>query len=101
MFQPTWGTFTAFEKRFITTSKIPKPFVFPSSEKLHINCIPKQIPRTGCFRVGIILSKPLSCNIFIAELASPTPGKITLSAVFISSILLDKIAFTPKRLKAN
>ena len=37
----------------------------------------------------------------MAELASPTPGKITLSAVFISSILFDKMASTPKRLKAN
>ena len=100
-FQPICGTLTAFENFFIATLKIPSPFVFPSADELHISCIPKQIPKTGCFNVGITLSKPLSCSIFIAELASPTPGKIILSAALISSILFDKTASTPKRLNAN
>ena len=80
---------------------MPKPFVSPSSVCKHISCIPKQIPKTGCLSVGIKISKPLSLSIFIAELASPTPGKITLSAAFISSGSFDKMASTPKRLKAN
>ena len=37
----------------------------------------------------------------MAELASPTPGKIILSAAFMSSISLDKTAVTPNLSKAN
>ena len=75
--------------------------MFPSSVDLQSNCIPKQIPKTGCFKVGINLSNPLSRSIFMALFASPTPGNIILSAAIISSGLSDRIASTPKRLKAN
>ena len=37
----------------------------------------------------------------MAVLASPTPGKIILSAAKISFGSLDNTASTPKRLKAN
>jgi hypothetical protein len=87
-----FGTFTLVVNLITSISKIPKPFVSPSSEALHINY--KQIPKTGCFNVGIKLSKPLSKSIFIAELASHS-GKITLSAALISSGLLLKTALNP------
>ena len=38
-----------------------------------------QIANTGCARLTITLSNPCSCKYFIAEEASPTPGKRTLS----------------------
>ena len=34
---------------FTVSLNIPRHFVSFSSEYLHINCIPRQIPRTGCF----------------------------------------------------
>ncbi len=101
VFHPICGTFTEVEKRFTATSNIPNPLVFPSSSLRHINCIPKQIPNTGWFSFVITSSKPASLSFFIAELASPTPGNIILSAAFISSASLDKTAVTPNLSKAN
>ena len=100
-FQPICGTFT-FGVNFTTsTLKIPKPIVLPSCDLLHINCIPKQIPKTGCFKVGISTSSPLSTSILMAELASPTPGKIILSAAFISFQSLLSTALKPNLSIAN
>jgi hypothetical protein len=42
------------------------------------------MPRTGCFKSLITLSRFFSLRKDMALLASPTPGKITLSAELIS-----------------
>ena len=62
--------------------------------------MPKQIPKTGCFNAVIKVSKFLCCRYCIAVLASPTPGKITLSADLICSGSSVTIASTPKRSSA-
>ena len=89
-------------ENFLTVvEKTPRPLSLFSSKKLHINCIPKQIPNTGCFKVGISVSNLFSCNAFKAGMALPTPGKITLSDSSIFFVLLVKIALMPIRSSAN
>ena len=65
------------------------------SESLHNNCIPRQIPKSGCLSAGISKSNSVSRREFIAKEASPTPGKTTLSALEISSKLLVSLAENP------
>jgi len=51
-----------------------------SSLSRHISCMPMQMPSTGCVRVGMSASSPRSRSLAIADEASPTPGRSTLSA---------------------
>ena len=59
------------------------------------------MPNTGCFKFIITSSKFFSFKYFIAELASPTPGKITLSDDFKILILSVTTALIPIRSRAN
>ena len=86
LFQPICGTNSVGGNFFTTVLNMLRHSVLFSSEKLHINCCPKQMPKTGCVSAGISLSSPFSFKYFIAVLASPTPGKITLSAFLRTSM---------------
>ncbi|MFH4134927.1 hypothetical protein WAI79_21190, partial [Acinetobacter baumannii] len=64
---------------------MPRHSALPSADDLHKICIPRQIPNTGC-RNDLITRSRFKVRINrIAEVASPTPGMITRSAVEISS----------------
>ena len=69
VFQPICGILFSVPNFFTSKSNIPKPLVLPSSENLHINCIPKQTPKTGCFKQGISSSNPASVIFPIAAFA--------------------------------
>src|SRR5687768_9332932 len=71
-----------------------------SSEKSHKTCTPRPMPKSGCVRFFIAESRPRSRKYRIALDASPTPGKITLSAEFKVSASSVKIGSDPKRLSA-
>ena len=72
VFQPTWGTFRLGEVNFLTfRGMTPRHEVSFSSECSQRSCIPTQMPRKGCLRVGIRMSKPLSRRLRMAEEASP------------------------------
>jgi len=47
---------------------------------MHINCIPRQIPKTGCVKATITLSSSLPLNIPWLTGRDQLPEKITLSA---------------------
>ena len=69
----------SYDIESISFDGTPRQSVFPSSVELHKSCIPKQIPKSGCFTSIITLSKPFDFNLFIAYAASPTPGNMTFS----------------------
>src|SRR5690606_26991796 len=71
-----------------------------SSEWEQSNCKPRQTPKKGCFRSLINRSSFRAFKYFIAVLASPCPGNITLSAFWISSKSSVKAASTPSLSKA-
>ncbi len=101
LFQPICGIFRFSDSNLRTLcGKTPRHSVAFSSEDAHINCIPRQIPKTGCFNDLITASKFRARRYFIAVEASPTPGKMTLSAVSKTSALSDKIGSTSKRFSA-
>ena len=76
-------------------SNIPKQSVLPSCECLQRSCIPMHIPNTGCVSDFIISSILCCLRYAIAVEASPTPGKITLSAFIMISLSSVITASTP------
>ena len=104
-FHPVWGTLKAFfsfrNLRTGTSSNTPRQGVSFSSEYAQSNCMPRQIPNTGCFSETMSLSSSRSFRYCIAVLASPTPGKITFSAARISSGSSVTTAWTPMRSRAT
>ena len=84
--QPTWGTFrrvpsaAAAGSRRTRAGKMPMQRASPSSLERHISCMPMQMPKTGCVSEGITVSSPRRRSCDMADEASPTPGRITLSA---------------------
>ena len=57
------------------------------------------MPNTGCLRSRITMSSFLSFRYSIALLASPCPGKSTLSAFISSSALSVTVGSMPRRLR--
>lgn len=53
---------------------------FPDEVEAHISCRPMHIPKTGWVNDFMTGAKPVDSKAFIAEEASPTPGRITWSA---------------------
>jgi len=76
VFQPMCGTGRsgASVRREALPGMIPRQRASPSCDASYNSCIPRQIPSTGCSRVGIRVSRRFCRSRDMASAAAPTRG---------------------------
>src|ERR1700723_4464353 len=94
------GRSEAGEKRTARPGMMPRQRASPSSDASNNSCIPRQIPSTGCRRVGIRAARRLCRSRDMASAAAPTPGRTTWLAARISPGSADTDEGAPSRCSA-